>query len=116
MEDGIGGDEGEAFALRLGDEHTIEGVGMVRGQVTDGERVPELHGKSAKAVLQEHRNRVLRGDRERQPAGAQLDGYLPCAHDADCGACPVNCGSRSLAQPPAIFEPPDQGVCIQKQT
>jgi len=36
---GIGGDQGQVFALSLGNQHAVEGVGMVERQIANRKRV-----------------------------------------------------------------------------
>src|ERR1017187_4165515 len=38
---GVGGHQREVFTMRLGDEHAVERIGVVRGESADGERVAQ---------------------------------------------------------------------------
>jgi hypothetical protein len=49
-EERVGGDKGQALALRLGDEYAVEGIAVVRRQRADSEGVIELNGKRAETA------------------------------------------------------------------
>ena len=69
---GIGGDQGQVFALSLGNQHAVEGVGMVKRQIAN-------------------RKRVLKSDRQRAEslalefAGHDLSERFPKFQTAQCG-------------------------------
>ena len=83
---GIGGDQGEVFALSLGNQHAVEGVGMMLRQLPNRKRVLKGDCERAESLAFEFARQDL-GERfpKFQTARCGLDTDFPNGGGGYCG-------------------------------
>src|ERR1017187_8921962 len=107
----------EVVAMRLGDEHAVEGIGVVRRQGAHGESMVQRDGETMSPSREEIWDALLEGSGKPQSAEPRFDGHLPHGGGANPETRP-RLKQRSFAlstQTVAAFHPPDRDVGIQQQ-
>src|ERR1035437_925059 len=114
---GIAGHECEVFAMRLGHEHTVERIGVVRRESADREGVVERDLETKSPSRKEVRDALIKGGGQLQAAESRFDCHLPYGDRADPEPRPRlkqgSCASRAEAV--TAFHPPDRDMSIQEQ-